>query len=86
METGPRLGEARGEASPVFPDDPFNTMADRLLALPPDQRSAYVMAAKSQKTQAQLETMRRMYQKLGLSIPFWVTAGLAGNAMSGESH
>lgn len=66
--TGPILGEARGEASHVLPEQPLQRIIDTMKALPKegDARTAYVAAAKDPKTMAQLENLRRTLKHLGL--------------------
>lgn len=59
---------AAGDASPVLPTKPFNRVFDTLKQMAPDARPDYVGAAKDPKTYAQLETIRRSLERLGLSI------------------
>lgn len=70
QQTAPILGEQPGEASPVFPQKPFERMHDTLLGLPKDgpDRAAYVQSAGDPKTMAQLQTILRTLQRNGLSI------------------
>ena len=71
---GPVLGETRGEASPVLPQKAFNSIYEKMKAMPVSERRAYVLLAKDTKTMGQLETMRRVFERAGLALP----AGAAG--------
>jgi len=70
QQTGPILNEAPGEASPVFPQKPFERMHDTLKGLPKGsaEREAYVRAAADPKTAGLLETIRRTLERNGLAI------------------
>lgn len=69
--TGPILGEAPGEASPVLPDKPFAAMLDKLHSLPKEgpARDAFVQAAKDPKTRAQLYNQLRQLRHFGMVVP-----------------
>lgn len=69
QQTGPILGEAPGEASPVLPKQPLGRIIDTLKAMPPEEREAYVAKATSGKAQWQIETLRRTLEHLGLLVP-----------------
>lgn len=81
--TGPILGEAHGEASPVFPEKPLQRMIDTMKALPKEgsERAAYVQGAKDPKTMAQLENLRRTLAHLGLVVPIASAGALAKGAL-----
>lgn len=79
VQTGPRLDEALGEASPILPDVPFKKIVDTLKALPKTGgfREEYVARATSGKTMAQVENIRRTLEHLGLLAPVAVAGGMA---------
>ncbi len=70
QQTGPILNEAPGEASPVFPQKPFERMHDKLLAMGHGnpERIDYVKAAADPKTAGLLEIMRRTMERNGISL------------------
>lgn len=70
QQTAPILNEAPGEASPVFPQKPFERMHDTLKALPRGsaEREAYVKSAADPKTAGLLEAMRRTLERNGLAL------------------
>lgn len=70
QQTAPILGEQPGEASPIFPQRPFERMHDTLKALPKDgpERAAYVQRAGDPKTMGQLQTILRTLQRNGLAL------------------
>lgn len=68
--TGPVLGEAPGEASPILPQQALGRIVDTIKALPPGaEREAYVARATSGKAQWQIENIRRTLEHLGLVVP-----------------
>lgn len=76
--TGPRLNEALGEASPILPDEPFYKIVDKMRGMSPDERVAYVAAAKGVKTMSQVENVRRTLQRVGLLLPLGILAADEG--------
>lgn len=73
--TGPVLGEAPGEASPILPEAALGRIVDTLKAMPPGaEREAYVARATSGKAQWQIENIRRTLAHLGLIVPIAVGA------------
>jgi hypothetical protein len=70
-QTGPILGEAVGEASPILPQEPLKKIIDTMRALPKTggAREAYVARATSGKAQWQIENIRRTLEHLGLLAP-----------------
>lgn len=69
--TGPVVGEARGAASPVFPQKAFDEIYDKMLAMPRvgPERAAYSAAAKGEKAMSQVETIRRVFERFGVVLP-----------------
>lgn len=68
---GPVLDEARGEASPILPQQALGNIIDTLKAMPPGSadREAYVARATSGKAKWQVENIRRTLEHLGLLVP-----------------
>lgn len=77
VATGPVLGEAVGEASPVLPKKALQSIIDTMKAMPMAEREAYVAKATSGKAQWQIENIRRTLEHLGLLLPAGVAAGAA---------
>lgn len=74
-QTAPILGEAPGEASPIFPQQTLGKIVDAVKALPSSEREAYVAKATSGKAQWQIENIRRTLEHLGLLVGATTGAG-----------
>lgn len=83
LETGPVLGEAPGQASPILPEKALQKIIDTMKDLPKEggAREAYVKAATSGKAQWQIENIRRTLEHLGLLVP--IAAGASRLRMRG---
>jgi len=73
---GPVLDEAVGAASPILPKEVLKQIIDKMRPLSMAEREAYVAAATSGKTKAQVENVRRTLEHLGLLVPVGVGAGM----------
>lgn len=81
--TGPIGGEAPGEASDFVPENAFNRMHDKILAMGPqatEERTAYANAAKDPKTRGQLMATVRTLSRNGLAAPL-VAGGVPASEM-----
>ena len=73
-QTGPVLGEALGEASPILPRQAHAAIVEKIKTLPRGpERDAYVALANA-KARPQVENIRRTMEQLGFVLP----VGLAG--------
>lgn len=86
VATGPVLGEAVGEASPILPKKALQSIIDKMKSLPVAEREAYVRLAKDPKAMAQIENVRRTLEHLGLSVPVWMAAAIVGSQMAGATE
>jgi hypothetical protein len=79
LASGPVLGEAAGEASPILPKQALQSIIDKMKAMPMAEREAYVAKATSGKAKWQIENIRRTLEHLGLLLPVGA-AGVAATA------